>query len=711
MSTYYYLKNLRAQEAHTILNPESCVSLPTFASKSEYRTFCSTSSTDHYFISLNEGLRAGARISTDNPIFKCHGFVADYDAKPNWDTIDADIKSRSKNCPQPTWIYETQSSGARLIWEFETAICVDAASYDRFIAGIAKLVNAKALLAGFDESSLVAGQYFEVGKNWRKFASPIAETETVATLFRSAKPPAAEISIPFETVSEAVIEKFGHRVKTFAIGERVPLFWIEDGVERLGGQVFENGVVCYSDRAGKAFCGWSEILGHDFVKKYEDKQIGEAVNNFYYDGKTYWGVCLDNIVRTYNRENLVLRLKQAGFSMKTPKGKAISPLENAMLYINENNRIDSAGPFLFRSARVFKYDGKVVLNTARPTCVEPAAISDVSRWPFLNQFFNALFDPIETGDQLDYFFAWFQRSYKACYERRKLSGQAMILVGDTGKGKTLLGRQILAPAFGGRAEAAAYLLGQSNFNKQLAESPLWVVDDLVAGVNFNGHRIFTEMIKRAVANPEMEYQAKFQDAGMIEWCGRVYVTTNEDANSLAVIPTKDSSNADKLIALRLNPDNRLEFPPNSELEEVIAAELPYFLKWLTEWKAPDYVTGKSRFGVRHYFHPIIENAARDNSARQQVLELLDLFAKSYREYDTTKRDVWTGTLAQLASTMRELPQLSGSGALRHEDRFRNDMRAAADAHRQHPEQIRPITNISTGSGSIWSISLLPQYDL
>jgi len=711
MSHYRYIQNLRAQETKQIPNPESCSPLQKFATKTDYRAFCTDSTTQHYFITLNEGLRAGMRISNDNPIYKCAGFIADYDAPADWTTLDADLRTRSKGGPLPVWITETQSGYVRLIWEFETPVCLDELAYTGFIAGIAKLVKAKSLLAGFDEASLSSSQCFEVGKNWRRFGQPIPESDTISILFKSAKPPAAEIDIPFDMVKDEVLKRFSHRLKDFGIGDRVPLFWIEDGIDRIGGQVFDTGIVCYSERAGKSFCNWSDILGGSFVKQYEDRQISAAVKDFYFDGKSYWGMCTDGINRTYNRDNLVLRLKQLGFSTKTPKGKAISPLETAMLYINENNRIDSAGPFLFRSERLFNFDGRVVLNTSRPTSVNPASTGDISHWPFLHEFFNELFEPVAGAKQLDYFFAWMQRAYKACNERRKLSGQAMILVGDTGKGKTLLGRQILAPAFGGRAEAAAFLLGQSNFNKQLAEAPLWVIDDLVAGVNFNGHRIFTEMIKRAVANPEMEYQAKFQDASMIEWCGRVYITTNEDANSLSVIPTKDSSNADKLIALRLNPENKLQFPPNSELEELIAKELPYFLRWLLDWQPPASVMGGSRFGVKHYFHPIIENAARDNSARQQVLELLDLFAKSYREYDTSKQEVWTGTLAQLTSIMRELPQIAGSSALRNEERFRNDMRSACDAHKQHPEQIRPITNISTGSGSVWSISLLPKYDL
>ena len=54
-------------------------------------------------------------------------------------------------------------------------------------------------------------------------------------------------------VLESEIQKrFPNRwVGEFDIGSRGPLFWIDDGIDREGCQIVEDGVVCYSDRAGK----------------------------------------------------------------------------------------------------------------------------------------------------------------------------------------------------------------------------------------------------------------------------------------------------------------------------------------------------------------------------------------------------------------------------------------------------------------------------
>lgn len=101
----------------------------------------------------------------------------------------------------------------------------------------------------------------------------------------------------------------------------------------------------------------------------------------------------------------------------------------------------------------------------------------------------------------------------------------------------------------------------------------WVIDDTTSAASFQDQRKATELIKRAVANPRVEYQAKYADAMSIPWTGRVVMSLNMDINSLSVIPSLDSSNRDKLMALRISDKATSDFPRNSVLEKTIENEL------------------------------------------------------------------------------------------------------------------------------------------
>ena len=65
-----------------------------------------------------------------------------------------------------------------------------------------------------------------------------------------------------------------------------------------------------------------------------------------------------------------------------------------------------------------------------------------------------------------------KRFYEAVLERKFSQGQALILVGSTNKGKSLLSNRVISALVGGFADASDYLSGQTNFNKDLASSCL-----------------------------------------------------------------------------------------------------------------------------------------------------------------------------------------------------------------------------------------------
>lgn len=94
-------------------------------------------------------------------------------------------------------------------------------------------------------------------------------------------------------------------------------------------------------------------------------------------------------------------------------------------------------------------------------------------FPWLYKFLQNIFDQ----KQRDNFFAWWKRFYSSGSAGNLEQGQAIIIAGEAGRGKTLLSRVIVGSSVGGYADASRYLMGDSRFNKECGENALWVVDD------------------------------------------------------------------------------------------------------------------------------------------------------------------------------------------------------------------------------------------
>jgi hypothetical protein len=185
--SYRYLKNLRetkavkAQSLNTLQKPK-----PKFASKADFRAWCSNATTDHVFYNMVEGSAPSKRISNDNPPNKICGVVADYDAPVNWGNIDSDIAAKC-GVNMPTWRTKTQSGYLRLVWEFDNAIPIAPEMFDAFMKQMNSSLKLERLFAGFDSTSLRASQYFELGEDWailkNRFGAMIKRKERILSFF------------------------------------------------------------------------------------------------------------------------------------------------------------------------------------------------------------------------------------------------------------------------------------------------------------------------------------------------------------------------------------------------------------------------------------------------------------------------------------------------------------------------------------------------
>jgi hypothetical protein len=710
---YRYLKNHRAV-ATTSIDDLSTLSLPkpNFDTKAQFRSWCADANTDHCFYSMAEGDNPNARISEDNPVNKIHGFVADYDAPVDWSKIDEVLKARCEDALIPTWRTRTHSGYIRLVWEFESALPIPPALAESFYKRLSDGLKASMLAAGFDRMSLKPSQYFELGEDWTKTGNRLSEQLVRTVLLKAANDTTIkteDTNIPIDEIAAEVERRFPNRWSgDFSVGARGPLFWIDDGIDRDGCQVREDGMICYSDRAGKGFVSWREIFGKKFVEQFEQKKLTCLMDQYWFNGKSFYKLLGSGPV-AIPKEQLVLELRKAGFSLKIKKGQTISEIEQAILTISNDCRVEEVAPVIFSKDRVVGYNGRKILNSCRTIPVKPDTDGDPSKWPWLHDFLTPFFAVDNDGNStLPYFLAWYQRLYRAVLEHRLDQGQLMILLGPTGRGKTLLTNKIIGASVGGFSDASDYLSGKTNFNKDLCGSAAWVIDDQTAATTYADQRKFVELTKRCVANPRLEYHAKYSDAIPLPWSGRVMMSLNIDANSLAALPTLDSSNRDKIIALRVNSGHKVKFPSNEIVENTINSELPHFLRWLLDWSAPDTIKDSSRFGVRTYIDSFIEAAAYDNSSRSAIAEMVEFFSKKVRE--ASDRPKWRGTLTEFTVVLHECNGGRSVGNSHNLEFVRRGMTVLEEVS-QHNKHVRPVRSKGHGGGKIWEIDLSPDYDI
>jgi hypothetical protein len=708
---YYYIKNLRSRDVTTTpdISKEKSTT-PSFTIKPKYRTWCANENTDHVFYSTVEGCQASERVAHDNPPRMIYGVVGDYDAAVDWTTVEDKL---SKLDVPPTWITKTWSDYMRLVWEFEAPVPTTEDLCSPFMKEISLALGMKKIHAGLDSSSLKPTQYFELGTQWRKIGVSVPSTITQTSMLKAAsvKPPQSnDTAIPIGVLAAEVKERFPDRWKTdFEVGQRGPLFWIDDGIEREGCQVSEDGMVCYSDRAGKGFLSWREIFGSQFVKDYENQKMGSLLDEYWYNGKSHFKILYDQAV-SINEQQLVRELKQAGFNSRRQRGRATTEVEDAILTINNVNRVNDIAPVIFSKERIVHYNSNRILNTGHINPIHPSKTSDPVHWPFLNKWLRQLFENSGDRPTIDYFLAWLQRFYVAVTTPTLTQGQALLLVGPTNRGKSLLSNKVISALVGGFADASEYLSGASVFNKDLARVAAWVVDDTTSAAQFQDQLKATELIKRAVANPRMEYMAKYADSMSLPWTGRVVMSLNMDANSLSVIPALDSSNRDKIMALLISEDSTTSFPPNHILEATIAQELPHFASWLLEWEPPEEVLVGARFGVKSFIDEKIANAAYDNSSRSSVAELVDFFARGVRNVSDEGRVNWSGTLTEFLNGLLNLNEGRHVGRSNNPEFIRRGLSSMEEATKSNP-LVRPVWSVSTGGGTIWYINIEHKYDI
>ena len=621
--------------------------------------------TVHYVYSLVEGVNANLRVSqvkadgSGNPAHSAFGLAADYDAPQEEAAV---LRMASAMPIPPNWIERTLSGHWRFVWLFEKPIKFPSHEFAiHFLERFSEFAFKPAMgMLGFDEGAWTSPErLYTNGCDWR----PLNPNKIPASITSGWLVQASQtfkfsdsnigLSIPLEVIAPELAKRFpsfSQWPEEFTLGSQGPTFWVPESSSPKSAIVRETGMQTFSDHAPKAFYPWMDLLGVAFCKQFETEAAGRAVEGIYFDGKYYWHE-VANKWNSRDRSDITLHLRTVrGISPKSDKS-GVSAIDKALSHIQDYKSIAGAAPFAFRPPGIITINNVEFLNTSVLRVMQPApgpAIwGPLGNFPWISEFYGRFFS---NEIQLDFMLSWLSVYYKSGFHGQPAAGQACFVAGPEGVGKTLHSTEIVGPLVGGVTDAGDYLLGKDAFGSELFEKPLWTVDDGVSSADRRTHRIFSEMVKRTTANSTFRYHAKFKNALMVEWLGRIMISLNCDEESIRKLPDLDISIRKKLMLFR-TAEKTVVFPERHELKKILARELPPFARYLLDWQIPEHCKGESRYIVKHYHEPSLVESARLSSATAGFAEILEDWKDEYFCKREKGADFWEGTAYQLHKSL------------------------------------------------------------
>ena len=357
------------------------------------------------------------------------------------------------------------------------------------------------------------------------------------------------------------------------------------------------------------------------------------------------------------RQDMLALLASLGAPRKSRDGEENPPNLRLLLRIVEERSIDYAGPLCGRKAGLHEENGLRFLVTTSPKLIEGEDDPDSGAAMF--SFVRGLLR--DDDEQIGRFYAWLQRGREAIrHPDKPLPGQALVLIGPAGCGKSLM-QELITKCLGGRsADGGPHLTGEEEKNTASlfrAEHLLVSDENVRSGAD---RRKFRDRLKAVVARPGYKLRAMYKDALELRPIWRCTISANPDVGSAGVIPSpvEDESLADKLIMLACEAPSCLPGDAPEDRQRFwdgLIAALPGFLGWIDRTNFPEELRD-DRWGVSPYVHPEIHSLLQAADPDGPALEIIAEFL--HRQPLRT----FTGTSPQL---LKELRKTAGAAADEH----------------------------------------------
>jgi hypothetical protein len=675
---FFYVKNLSSSSVHEIEKPwDHGLRVPdNVVSKEDYKRWTLDPATQHMFVSAFEGLSPLIRVAKENPPVKMHGLIVDYDFRSCTTDKLRELVTKPAGEHIPNWGSVSFRKGAKLYWEFEKPVTVQSGIFmKKFAERFIKEMKLQNWLPGFDAGATAnVSQYYEVGSDFVQLgATKIPHATLIYWLWESMRDAQLwhefkRYDIPLDAVEREVHEQFPGRWKgPFQVGARGVRFWDPTADNDSGAQVRSDGMMAYSGE--QAFRSWLDIFGPKFVARFAASKTQELLENTYYDGLRFYTKNESGKWVEWEKGDFSQKLRTKGFDPGKSKGATCSELDLAEIMVKEQRRVEYARKLVHFPKGVTTWRGRKFLNMGAPEPVQPAPpLGAPMSWEDGNAHFpliKGVMDSFFTDDdgedkynQRIHLFAWLRQFYISGLECRPTQGQVIVIAGPPNKGKSLLSDGIIGGLMGGCEDGTDHFVENSRWTANIAESPVIYIGDGLATADNRKKDNFSNLIKKYSANGTMRLNQKFSKEGDVPWFGRIIVSCNDDSESLQILPNMDISNREK-VSLFKTSDVQYPFPERHQIDKALARELPFFGRFLLDWKPPEYTQAVvKRFGTEHFHHPELFSAAQQQGLSGLLTEFLREFIELDKNSCAGKRSQWRGTSSELYNAMSMVnPQL------------------------------------------------------
>ena len=338
---------------------------------------------------------------------------------------------------------------------------------------------------------------------------------------------------------------------------------------------------------------------------------------------------------------LIRILKECSLSGQRAKGEDISELEEALIYIGDENRIDYAISLAGYQEGRMERDGKILLITQ--SC-QPQEAKE-GDWSVLKTFMEGLM-----GEQvMDRHLAWWKWARMSLAGEQIMPGQVMIYVGISGAGKSFLQKMTTALLGGHASNPYLYMSGQSSFNADLFKSEHLVIEDQAADTGGKGRRAFGSKLKELVVNQVISCHGKGADATTLRPKWRVSMSMNPGRENMMILPPLDASILDKIMLIQCTKTEWFEAEIDKGWQawgDLVASQLPALAHAIDTFEIPASLKHE-RYGVKPWHDKLLVAFESETSIEQQFLECVLNDLPSVLEGDAH----WEGKSSDLTRIM------------------------------------------------------------
>lgn len=376
-----------------------------------------------------------------------------------------------------------------------------------------------------------------------------------------------------------------------------------------------------------------------------------AIPKTFYDPsrRDYLVQDMDNNWIRIDAHSLKVRLGKAGISTKAPRGTGYSPADEVAVAIQHQRSIVYAGPLAGYQSNCYQMHGNRVLVTSSPKLITPVQ----GEWPLLAQVYEQFRDD-DYPIQVDIWHSWMQEGAVALYTGKRSPGQAFVMVGPVGSGKSLM-QDIITALMGGRdGRPYRYMTGATTFNRDLFGAEHLRISDEVSNTDPRARHRFGAQIKLICAEPNQSCHGKGRDAIVLSPFWRLTICTNPGLQHLMVLPPLESSLREKM-QIVLTKARKLPMPTKSPAEKAafwaaLQAEFAHYLWWLLNVYQPPEELRTERWCLKPFTHPYVLGLLEETAPEQKLMSLVE---QVIWPQGIGAMEVWNGTAEELANLLFE----------------------------------------------------------